>query len=74
MAGFTIPDTPPTTQITDLAGDADQALYTDANGAVSQVPLGAAGTVLTSQGPGVAPTFEVPSAESPIPLILALGG
>lgn len=73
MAGFNVPVTPPTTQVTDLGGAANQVLYLNSDGAVTELPLGASGEVLTSAGPSSAPAFQ-PAGGASVALILALGG
>jgi hypothetical protein len=45
-------------KLTDFKGNPYRVYYTDGNGTMQEIPLGASNTVLTSAGPGVPPTFE----------------
>ena len=49
-------------EITTLTGTADRVIYLDNSGDVTELALGAAATVLTSQGTTSAPTFSAPAA------------
>jgi hypothetical protein len=49
-------------EITTLTGTADKVIYLNNSGDVTELALGAASTVLTSQGTTSAPTFSAPAA------------
>jgi len=49
-------------EITTLKGGDDKIFFSDSDGDVQEVSLGVTGTVLTSAGPTVTPTFTVPAS------------
>ena len=49
-------------EITTLKGGDDKIFFSDSDGDVQEVSLGDTGTVLTSAGPTVTPTFTVPAS------------
>lgn len=57
-----------------FTGDAWSMFYTDGSGNVQEVPLGAAGTTLVSNGAAVAPTMQVAGGSSSKAFAFFMGG